>query len=122
MARLLTQAEKDIFCAEFPEFCDKFHTPGLQIDALYKDGWVKMSRGLGFPVMVYAKNDGTILHMDVSEEFPGGVRQDIPAPPGLADELAARAAAFFKLIRNAIIFLGIVFVAFVIWDLSRKRD
>jgi hypothetical protein len=111
MARRLGPREIDIFCAERPDMCTPFGGAKL-----YNDGVVTQSVGLGFPVMVFVKKDGDIIYLEVSKEFPGGVRQDIPAPPGFIDEALARIAKLFEAVKITFFVMVGVFVLYVIWD------
>jgi hypothetical protein len=106
MARELSRTEKEIFCAERPDLCrNPERTKGL-----YHDGVVTFSNGLGFSVMMFVKTDNSILFYDVSKEYPDGVREDLPAPPGFIDTLLAQAKKVFSYIKTILILIAIIVV------------
>lgn len=119
MGRVLSQSEEDIFKVEFPQYADKFNIPGTQREALYNDGWVVPSAALGFPVLVYIKRDdvGTIIYVNVSEEFPGGVRAPLPAPIGFLDEMLARMGQLYT---YALWGIGL-FALYMVWDITKRK-
>lgn len=131
MSRLLTQSEVDIVCTERPDVCKPIDaydwdlgifSTGTVVEPkkVREDGYVFPSRALGFHVLAFWKTDGSVIFVDVQDIWPEG-RGELPAPPGFWELALAQAKRVFLFIRNAIIFLGVILVIYLLWESGLLR-